>query len=209
MIVQSPLDQARDEIELSKKNINQAIQRTTGSISKVEIVNVKKQYSSSQETLSGKATVGHEFSLKITGVNAKDCQLRWYEKTDVPYLPKQQFSVDGEYMKRDKWNNMYEITEGESDIFKPWNDIKDTTGSFDITIKDIPGIEIEKNENKSRTLQFRLIVEGSDGTEKVVEAIQEIDVKNGKVIKNRFDILNNDTEVSAGGYVGKKAPVYI
>lgn len=189
---------------VNELKFNNTIQRVGENVQKVEILDVTPQYKSAEETLSGVITIGHEFKLHIVGKNAKDCMLRWYENPTISYLPKGQHDIDGEYMKEGVWNNMYLIVEGESDIFIPWNEIKESEGDFDIIITDIPGISVAPGEEKKRTLKFRLIVEGKDGTERMVEASQFIEVETDGKYKSTFTVIQNDMGTSASGFVGEE-----
>ena len=100
-------------------------------------------------------------------------------------------------MKENEWNNMYKIAPN-SPVFNSWNDVN-KEGDFEVTIKDIPGIVYGNNEDKERTLRFRLIVEGSDGSERASEAKQFIKVEGGELIRNSFTIYANNVAVSPGG----------
>jgi hypothetical protein len=156
--------------------------------------------------------IGHSFDLVIQVEAPDECQLRWWERTDVPYIQREVNYKEGFVVKEgmipEVWANMTNICP-DSAIFKPWND-EQKKGSKDfttITLTDIPAIQIPENGYKSRRLDFRLIVEGTDGSERAVEARQKINIENGKMHVS-FRIFANDRPTMASQFVFIDPPTH-
>jgi hypothetical protein len=139
------------------------------------------------------AFVGHTFDLVIELVDAANCQLRWYEKTDEPYV---------DSMMRQIWNNMTIIGEA-SPVFAPWFEAVESAnqGAQTIRLTDPPAIIVPASGERDRWLDFRIIVEGDDGSERVVQARQVICVVNHVPVKWSFVILTNNAETHPAGFV--------
>lgn len=159
------------------------------------------------------AFLGHEFTLVVQVDKPAECQLRWWERTDVPYIERKvnylERYVEQEGMIPNVWANMTNICP-ESEIFRPWLDAQKNHGKEDsvtVRIVDIPAIKIPNGGKRYRSLDFRLIVEGSDGTERAVEARQVLNVDGAKG-KVQFTIFANDRQVNAGGYVFGDPPMH-
>jgi hypothetical protein len=183
--------------------VNQPDAQPLSEVNEVTICNVQQE--GPYETMEGSLTVGHKFTLRVRGRNPARCQLRWYEKTDVSYLPGGNFPTEGEYMKENVWNNMYRI-HPESNVFTPWREALKDGGEFTIDICDPPGIVYNPHESKARQLRFRLIVESQEGSERVAEAEQYIRVENGVLKEAHFKVYKNNVQVSNGGYAANDQP---
>lgn len=135
--------------------------------------------------------VGHKFELIIEVEIPGECLLSWYERTDKPY-------VNG--MVRKEWNDMFEVY-GASGVFKPWHIAQEVNAAGPRVIKlvDTPAILAGRGESRTRRLDFYIVVEGSDGTQKEVHARQTIHVLNGETMKCDFVIFSNNQEAVATG----------
>ena len=161
--------------------------------------------------------LGHEFEVVIQVTNPSECQLRWYEKTDIPYLDERAQMIFGRRevirrgMRAGIWNNMYELMP-DSDVFKPWRNVQAQARPGCLTvirIKDIPATELPKTGTKKRYLEFRIIVEGIDGTERAAIARQDLEGVDGRPTRSSFTVWQNNVSTNPGRFVGSTAPTYL
>jgi len=88
---------------------------------------------------------GHKFTIRLTsdGYDFTDCNLRWYERTNKPYIDNQ---TEGE------WIELVDAIGERSNVFVNWFNRNDTNT---IDLIDPPGINCcTEGESNSRILEF-------------------------------------------------------
>jgi len=73
---------------------------------------------------------GHIFNIDIDLTDIDECELLWFERTNLPY-------VDQGTWQPGVWKDMF--GQEESLVFKPWHDCAGTSGRQIISIFDPPG----------------------------------------------------------------------
>lgn len=108
---------------------------------------------------------GHRFTLTVQ-MNDPD-ELRWWERTDKPYL---------HHMEADTWTDMYT---DDSDVFTQW---EPSPGRKTMTFVDPPAMHLAPNA--ARDLEFWIHFEGYN---------RETETKSGVVVR-AIQILRTDAE---------------
>jgi hypothetical protein len=133
---------------------------------------------------------GHKFTVRLISGddNFSECNLRWYERTNKPYLPNQ---IEGEWIEL-----VSEIGEN-SEVFTNWVYREDNMNSIDLI--DPPGINYGAgDEINSRTLEFFIIFINDSNDAVWLKLKQELSCEGNSITCQEMEILEKASGENPG-----------
>lgn len=127
---------------------------------------------------------GHDFTVRLTfdGHDVDTCNLRWYERTDKPYVIQERWN-DGEWI-----DLIAELGEG-SNVFTNWFNREE--GAETIDLSDPPGINYAtEGATNSRTLEFYIVFSNEEGMAAWLRLRQELSCDGNTVTRQHMEIVD-------------------
>lgn len=124
---------------------------------------------------------GHKFTIRLTSgeYDFTDCNLRWYERTNKPYIDNQ---TEGE------WIDLVDAIGEGSDVFVNWFNRDNTLNTIDLI--DPPGINCcNEGKTNSRILEFYIVFSNEDGEAVWLRLQQELKCEGNSIICQKMEIL--------------------
>lgn len=126
---------------------------------------------------------GHRFTVRLTfgDQEVDECNLRWYERTNHPYVLPEQWQPG-------EWMDLVAEIGGGSDVFAPWVNREGNEATIDLT--DPPGINFAgEDEVNSRTLEFYIVFSNPEGDAVWLRLRQELNHNGAEITRQFMEIV--------------------